>query len=199
MLSFKVSSNFFVKQLFLFFFAYISSFPFATDAFSAPSWLLDQEASKLGFLAVQSGRDVEGFFEEYQASISFHPDDLTTSYIRVIVEIASLSTQSIDRDKVIKSAAFLDSVSYPKALFETSKIIKMGNDYQAVGTLNLHGITKKIILPFKAQVISNKLLASGVVSVSRLDFNIGSGQWLETNVVGDEVRIIFSIEGKSEQ
>ncbi|KLN58926.1 hypothetical protein WH96_20385 [Kiloniella spongiae] len=172
---------------------------FITDALSAPSWQLDRNVSQLGFVAVQSGRDVEGLFEEYQASINFHPDDLATSYIRVFVEIDSLSTQSIDRDRVIKSAAFLDSGLYPKAIFETSKIIKSGDDYQAIGMLNLHGVTKKITLPFKAQIISNKLLASGVVSVSRLDFNIGSGQWLKTNVVGDEVRIIFSIKGTREQ
>lgn len=199
MLCFQVSGSFFSKQLLMASFIYISFFSFMTDAISAPSWYLDGDASKLGFIAVQSGRDVEGLFDDYEASINFHPDELATSNIRVVVKINSLSTHSIDRDRVIKSAAFLDGASYPQALFETSNIKKVGNDYQAVGTLNLHGVTKEITLPFKAQITSNKLFATGVVTVSRLDFNIGSGQWLETNVVGDEVRVIFSIEGKSEQ
>ena len=195
MLCFRFLRSSFVKQFCLFFFVFVSTSSYVADVFSAPSWQLDRKASQLAFVAVQSGLDVEGLFEEYQASINFHPDELATSHIRVVVEIASLSTQSIDRDRVIKSAAFLDGISYPQALFETSEIIKSSDGYQAAGTLSLHGVTKGIILPFKAQIVSNKLLASGVVTVSRLDFNIGSGQWLATNIVGEEVRIIFSIEG----
>ncbi|MEH6629938.1 MAG: YceI family protein [Halopseudomonas aestusnigri] len=167
-----------------------------SHANAAPIWALDAEQSQVGFIAKQSGADVTGIFEQYDAKISFHPEELSTSHIRIEIVTKSVNTQSNDRDKLIRSTAFFDSTTHPKAIFEATNFENIqGDEFVAHGTLTMRGVTKELDLPFLASVDSNNLEASGETQISRLEYGIGSGQWLDTAVIGEMVRITFAVEG----
>ena len=169
-----------------------------THAIAAPTWDLDPNSSSVGFVATYSGVDVKGNFDNYNANINFHPEDLGTSHILIEIDTASLNTQSTDRDKVIMSEAFFDSPNFPKAIFEAKSFEKLSNlDFIAHGTLTLHGVTKELTLPFQAVVNKKGLAATGSTEVSRLEYGVGSGLWLDTAVIGEMVRITFAIEGQN--
>lgn len=167
-----------------------------SHASAAQIWALDAQQSQVGFVATQSGADVTGIFEKYDAKIAFHPNALPSSHIRIEIDTNSVNTQSDDRDKLIRSTAFFDTTSHPKAVFESSRLEKTHDDtFVAHGTLTMRGVTKKLDLPFLASVEDNNLTATGGTQISRLDYGIGSGQWLDTAVIGEMVRITFAVEG----
>ncbi len=170
-----------------------------SHADAAQIWTLDDTQSQVGFVAKQSGTNVNGVFEQYNANIAFHPEELGSSHIKIEIDTNSVNTQSTDRDKLIRSAAFFDSTSYPKAVFEASRFDNIqGDEYIAHGTLTMRGVTKELDLPFRASVDHKNLAASGEAQISRLEYGIGSGQWLDTAVIGEMVRITFTVEGSTE-
>ncbi|WP_020590944.1 YceI family protein [Kiloniella laminariae] len=167
-----------------------------SHAEAATLWSVKNDQSQVGFVAKQSGAEVPGVFEHYQAEITFHPEELTDSHIRVEITTESVNTQSGDRDKLIRSDAFFDSAAHPKAIFEASSFEQLSPDsFVAHGSLTMRGVTKKIDLPFQASVEGDELRAQGAAEISRLDYGIGNGQWLDTAVIGEMVRITFAIEG----
>ncbi|WP_419903700.1 YceI family protein [Kiloniella sp.] len=167
-----------------------------SHADAAQNWDLVTKQSQVGFVAQQSGADVEGVFEQYNAEISFDPKDLDTSHIRIEIETNSVNTKSNDRDKLIRSTAFFDSTNHPKAIFESFRFENVqDNEFIAHGKLTMRGVTKNIDLPFLASVDSKTLAASGGTQISRLEYGIGSGQWLDTAVIGEMVQITFAVEG----
>ncbi|MFD2204413.1 YceI family protein [Kiloniella antarctica] len=167
-----------------------------SHANAAQVWALDAQQSQIGFVATQSGADVTGTFEKYNADIAFHPNALATSHIKIEIDTNSVNTHSDDRDKLIRSPAFFDTTNHPKAIFESSNLEKIqGDQFVAHGTLTMLGITKVLILPFSASVDNNNLTATGGTHISRLQYGIGSGQWLDTAVIGEDVRITFTVEG----
>ncbi|MCZ4281657.1 YceI family protein [Kiloniella laminariae] len=167
-----------------------------SHAEAAPLWSLKNDQSKVGFVAKQSGAEIPGVFEQYQAEIAFHPQELSNSHIRVEIATESVNTQSGDRDKLIRSNAFFDTAAHPKAIFEATTFEQLSPDsFIAHGSLTMRGVTKEIDLPFQASVEGDELRAQGEAEVSRLDYGIGNGQWLDTAVIGEMVRITFVIEG----
>ncbi|WP_343560961.1 YceI family protein [Kiloniella sp. b19] len=166
-----------------------------SHAQAAPLWTLTDDSS-VGFTAEQSGAPVPGKFEEFSSEIKFHPDQLDSSSIRVVIQTGSVNTEDNSRDGTIRSGSFFDSDSHPEATFEASSFEKTGDDqFVAKGTLNLRGTSNPLELPFTASVENGVLKASGSTTLERLDYGVGIGEWASTAVVSNTVEINFDIIG----
>jgi polyisoprenoid-binding protein YceI len=67
-----------------------------------------------------------------------------------------------------KSDKWLDAVKYPVIRFTSKTINKTAKGYEAVGTLDFHGVQKDITLPF---TFENNVFA-GAFELNRMDYNI---------------------------
>jgi polyisoprenoid-binding protein YceI len=67
-----------------------------------------------------------------------------------------------------KSDKWLDAAKYPVIRFTSKTINKTATGYEAVGTLDFHGVQKEITLPF---TFVNNVFA-GAFEVNRMDYNI---------------------------
>ena len=63
-----------------------------------------------------------------------------------------------------------------------------GNRYQANGKLTLNGITKPVNLIF-TWVQNKGAVLNGDAVVNRLDFNIGTGDWTDTDLLPNAVKV----------
>lgn len=166
---------------------------------AAPTWKVDQEASRVGFTAWQSGSPVPGEFENFKAEIRFARDDLDNSAVDVQIEIASVATGSMDRDQTITSPSLFHAQKYPTARFRADRFVHQGGStYVAKGELTMRGQTHPVDLPFELDITETgdgrlKAVAEGQVTVKRLRWGIGQGQWKDTSMVPNEVRIEIRI------
>lgn len=170
----------------------------AALAQQAPEWTVDQEQSRVGFIAQQSGNEVPGEFERFQTTIRFDRDNLAASSVDVRIDVRSVATGSMDRDQTIKSPDLFHAEQYPNARFQADSFRHDGGDtYIAEGDLTMRGTTHPIELPFELEVTRDgdtlTAVADGAVTVKRLRWGIGQGQWQDTSMVPNEVVIEIDI------
>lgn len=171
----------------------------ASLAAQEPSAWRVEQGSRIGFVATQSGAPVEGAFEDFTAEIVFDSEDLAASRVAVVIQIASVNSQSKDRDEMIRSAPLFDAAQWPVARFEAEGFKDLGGgSYEAAGSLTLRDVTLPVVLPFTLTTEerggSLHATASGELTVQRLDYGVGQGLWEDTSVVGNDVTIKIDIE-----
>ena len=170
----------------------------ATPASGATNYAMDPAKSWLGFTAKQSGGDVDARFDKFSAQIAFADANLATSHFDVQVTTQSVNSQDSDRDTVLRDKDLFDSAKYPTANFVTSAFTrKAAGQYEATGKLTIRDVTHEIHLPFSFQTAQEggKAVAwlKGGVTVNRLDYGVGQGDWKDTSVVANEVRVKFEL------
>ena len=169
-----------------------------TPATGATNYAVDPAKSWLGFTAKQSGGDVDARFDKFSAQIAFADANLAASHFDVQVTTQSVNSQDSDRDTVLRDKDLFDSTKYPTAHFVTSTFTrKAAGQYEATGKLTVRDVTREIHLPFTFQSAqeAGKPVAwlKGGVTVNRLDYGVGQGDWKDTSVVANEVKVKFEL------
>lgn len=179
-------------RIFFFIFTFMSTQALATD------WKVQMDSSKLGFVATQVGAEFEGEFKKFESRITFDPADLTHSVVKITILIDSVDTQSAERDSNIVSSDWFDTANHPTALFETKVISSDGKGgYLADAELTMRGVKQEVKLPFTVEIKGTQAHAKGELIVQRTAFGIGQGQWVETSIIGDDVRIFFDLKSEA--
>lgn len=166
----------------------------------AETWTIE-DGSRVRFTASQEGAPVEGGFERFTAEIVFDPQDLGASRVAVEIDTTSITTGHKDRDTTLRSASLFDVESWPTARFASEQLAHQGRDrYEARGQLTIRDVTKDVVLPFELVIgdhpeDSDRRLAnaSGELTISRLDYGVGQGEWASTRTVGEDVVIRIEI------
>jgi polyisoprenoid-binding protein YceI len=177
----------------------VVSFGFASGpahAETLPVWSVDAGKSRISFIGRQMGAASKGWFKKFTATIRFDPDKLADSKAEVLVDTASAYTGNSDIDIEMRKDKWFDVVKYPTARFVTTKITAKGKDaYEAAGKLTIKGITKDLVLPFKVALSNGGKTAkiTGEVTVKRLDFGVGTGEWGATRIIADEVVVQIDV------
>ncbi|OSZ77428.1 polyisoprenoid-binding protein [Chitinophagaceae bacterium IBVUCB2] len=160
------------------------------------TWQNDDAHSQLGFTVTHLGiADVSGTFNDFDVTIKSSKPDFNDATIELTAKTASIDTRVDARDNHLRSADFFDAAKYPTMSFKSTSIKKAGkNKYKLTGELNLHGITKEVImeLRYKGTVenpMSKKQTAGFQVIgvIKRTDFNLGNG--FPPPMISNEVRI----------
>lgn len=120
-----------------------------------------------------SSKDAGGIFKTFSGSISFDEQNLPASKFAVTIDAASINTGNGLQNKHAKGAEWFDVAKYPVIKFTSGKIARSANGYQAVGTLEMHGISKEITIPFSFKKAGGSATFTGTFSVNRNDFKIG--------------------------
>jgi polyisoprenoid-binding protein YceI len=175
-----------MKPLRLLAFAIASWMPLAAQA---GAWHADARNSTLAFTGIYQGDAFDGRFKTFDAAIDFDPAQLATSRFDVKITLASADTANSERDESLRGADFFDATHIPIATYTAMKFRSLGgNRYAADGTLTLRGIAKPVTLSFAWAGGATPALVGDAV-VNRLDFNVGGGQWADTSMIGNAVKV----------
>ena len=165
----------------------ILSTALAGHAFAADYVALPE--STLGFSASFQGETFDGKFTRFTPQIRFDPAKLATSRFDVRIQLASANTRNDERDQMLRSSDFFDSVAQPEARFVATRFRALGgNRYAADGALTLHGVSKPVLLGFTWSP-GVKAVLSGEATLKRLDFAVGTGDWADTELLPNEVKV----------
>jgi polyisoprenoid-binding protein YceI len=157
-------------------------------------WQIVPAQSSLRFTATQNGAPVTGSFTTFTGDIVFDPTELSKSHVQINVDLNSVSASYDEVADNLKAADWFNVKIFPQAVFKADHFIKTGNNYEADGSLTIKGKT----VPTKLKFILNdysqdKAHATGAVTLKRNAFNIGQGDWANTDVIKDDVQVDFVI------
>jgi len=118
------------------------------------------------------GGDPAGEFKGLKGTINFDPENLATSGFDCTVDVATINTGNGMKNTHAKSDKWLDATKYPVIRFTSKSITKTSTGFEAVGTLDFHGVQKEIKVPF---TFVNNVLA-GQFEVNRLDYEVNRAE-----------------------
>lgn len=168
------------------------------EGLDTDGWIIDQAESSLTFSATMYGAAFEGTFKDFEGTIQFDPENLDAGSGIIRVVMANVMTGDKDRDSNIGGSAFFDSAAHPESILKIDRFTasNMGAGYDAHGTLTIKGVTVPVILPFTIEINDQIAVAKGEITLNRLDFEIGTGEWSEDKTIGHSVTVSFSVKAK---
>lgn len=169
----------------------------AADAAPVTHYTLDPGKSALEYQFVQAGAQNKGKFTRFTATLELSADNPAASKLDVVVEMASADTGDKERDDTLKSADLFCVAKFPQAHFTSTQITKTANGYDAAGKLTLRGVTRDLHVPFSFKTADEQGKPAGYLlgkmTLKRLDFGVGQGDWKSTEWVGNDVSAAYSL------
>lgn len=159
-------------------------------AASAKTWTVVPAHSTLGFTGSYQGGPFKGVFKHFDAHIVYDAAHLDQARFDVSVKLASVDTQSRERDQSLTGGDFFDVTQFPTAHFVTHSF-STGADGRvtAHGTLTLRGVSKPVMLHVVFKPTATGATLDVDTTLNRKAFNLGtSSDW-------DEIAIPVSVHG----
>lgn len=136
-----------------------------------------------------STRSTDGTFSGLKGTVIFSPDDLANAKIDVSVEANTIETGMKKKNEHARSSDWLDVEKYPHISFRSESFVKEGDVFLVSGTMSMHGISKKVTIPFQYNPDG---VFSGTFTVNRIDYGI-TGVGMKASFVGEDIEITFNI------
>ena len=148
--------------------------------------------SSITFVSRQMGSPVEGKFGKFSASISFDPNNLAAGKAHIEIDMANIDAGSSDANDEVKGKDWFNIKQYPTARFDSTGIKAMADGrYEASGKMTIKGITRNVTVPFTAKLENNLATLDGGMTILRLQYGVGAGEWADPDTVADEVQLRF--------
>lgn len=157
-------------------------------------YLITSQNSKIEFIGSKVTGSHNGSFGDFSGQID-HAGTPEQSRVSITIKADSLTTDTPDLTKHLKTADFFDVAKYPEATF-VSTSIKPGGDkgasHTVTGNLTLHGVTKSVTFPATINVTPDVASVDSTFSINRKDFGINyAGQ--ADNLIRDDVVLKLTI------
>ena len=167
---------------------------FSLNALAA-EWQVVPETSSVGFVGTQQGTRFNGRFQTFTADINLDAANPTKGSIVGTVQVDSVNTRDHDRDSSLIDKDWFNAKQFPEAKFESQKIEKTADGYEAMGQLTLKGQTKPAIMKFTFTSSGSTAQFAGTMAINRFDFNVGEG-WNDTSWVAQDVAVEVKLDLK---
>ena len=142
-----------------------------------------------------------GRFNKFEGQINYDPANPTGASFNVTIHTESIDSGNERRDGHLKNTDFFNAVEFPTATFKSTKIEQGdGKTLKVSGDLTILGVTKPYTFHMtdlgQADARGKTMQAwHGEGSIKRSDFGMNYG--IDNGALGDEVKLIFSLETKN--
>ena len=166
---------------------FVSCLLFISIQTTAQKYLPGNTGSKVHFTIKNFGIKTGGELSAIKGEIFFFTSDLAACRFNVTVDASTIDTENGSRDGHLKGSEYFDAEKYPVITITSTKIDKTNKTeagyYYFTGSLTMHGITKVIAFPFKAEKTNDDYLFTGEFELNRLDYGIGDKSAVLSNTV----------------
>ena len=154
----------------------------------ARDWQVEAAKSSLTFNGKYQSGPFTGKFGKFEASIRYDEADLANAKFDVKVDVASVDTQSGERDDTLRTADFFDTTKYPQAHFVTTGFERSADGgVIAKGTLTIRDQSKPVTLKVQFAASAQGTTLDVDTVLNRLDFGLGnSNDWAD---IGKDVGV----------
>jgi polyisoprenoid-binding protein YceI len=110
------------------------------------NWTVDASHSNVKFSVVHMVvSETEGYFKAYNGKVVSNTPDFDGASIEFSVDVNSINTDNVDRDKHLMGDDFFNAEKYPKMNFKSVSFKKIsGNKYELTGDLTIRDVTKRV-------------------------------------------------------
>lgn len=178
-----------------------AAFVLSLSVFAQSTWTIDKSHSRVGFVVTHMVvAEVEGYFKDFDASITSPSDDFNGAEISFSAKVASINTDNERRDNHLRSDDFFNAEQFPEIKF-VGKLVKEGGKYLLKGDFTMRDITKPATFDVKygGSIDTGRGTKAGfriTGTVNRLEYGLKWSNRLASGelAVADEVTINCRIE-----
>jgi polyisoprenoid-binding protein YceI len=171
----------------------------------ASDWDIDPAHTHVGFgVKHMMISTVHGSFKSFTGAVALDDGDITKSHVHLEIDAASITTDNDKRDEHLRSPDFFDAAHFPKLVFDSTSIQKVGpGAINVTGNLTIKAVTKPVVLAVTGLTPDTKdpwggtrRGATATAKINRKDFGLTWNKALETGgvVVGDDVTLELEVE-----
>jgi polyisoprenoid-binding protein YceI len=150
--------------------------------------------SEIAFTSRQMGVPVDGKFQKWDAQLSYDPKKPEAGKVNFSIDTGSARFGAPETDAEVPKAAWFNSAKFPQASFQSQSIKATGpGKLEVSGLLSIKGTSRPVVVPVVLTQAGGLTTATGAFSLKRLEFKIGEGEWADTSMVADEVKVKFRL------
>ena len=173
---------------------------------SARKWSIDPAHTQIEFsVKHMMFTKVRGQFSDFEGSVELDEENPAGSSVSVTIDASSIDTGVSDRDDHLRSEDFFDVEEYPTITFESKRVsgpIEEGGDFEIVGDLTIHGVTREVVLEAAFDGTGTdpwggtRAGFTAETQIDRRDFDLTWNQALETGgvLVGHDVLVSLQVQ-----
>lgn len=174
--------------------ASIAAAPAGTGSTAGSATYRQAAGGSLAFSFMQAGAENHGSFKQFATEFTWDERNPAACKLEVTVQTASLDTQDKDRNDTLAGPDLFDVKKFPTARYSAASCARRADGgLEAVGKLTLRGVTKDLRVPLTVKPTSGGLEISGAVTIKRLAFGVGQGDWNSTEWVGDDIKLQYRV------
>ena len=147
---------------------------------------------------------VRGRFHDWSATVIYDPMHPERSSVTAVIAAKTIDTDMGFRDNHLRSPDFLAVDSFPSIVYQSDSVIPQPDGVlKTIGRLNLHGVTRRVVIPFTVVLApeldtasgSARVAFEGSIRLSRADFGIAGTNKFNpsydpaTNLLADSVDV----------
>jgi len=159
----------------------------------APSFAAVPAQSSLSFAATQQGEKFTGVFRDFDTHVAYAPGQLPSSHIDATIRMKSLDSKNQERDTALVGSDWFDAAKFPTATFRATTLRATATGAVGDADLTIKGKTKRIEFPFTWRAEGGKMVLDARVTIDRLDFGVGTGDWSDETIAGHKVDVIVHL------
>ena len=177
---------------------------FTSGLVAQTKWTVDKVHSNVKFsVSHMVVSEVEGSFKAFDGTIVVSKDNLSDAVINFSVDVASVSTDNVNRDNHLKSDDFFNAEKFPKMTFVSKSMTLVGgNKYKLTGDLTMRDVTKTVDfdVTYGGKIQTNdggyKSGFKARATIDRTNFGVNFTGTLKAGglMVGNDVEIIVNLE-----
>jgi len=150
----------------------------------------DTTGGAVTFRVLQAGAPYSGNFRRFTGEVCFAQGKLAR--IDAALDPASVETGLPELDAALKDSDFFAVSEFPRVTFVSSAVQSRGTAHTTRGTLVIKGHRREVEVVLHSRQTDGKLAIAGVLTLDRLQYGIGTGDWSNTKWLGAEVILNIS-------
>ena len=172
-------------------------FLFCKQILANDLWTIDKNISSIEFeVPVLFANNVIGKFNEFDGFVSLDLSNQNNNKALINVRVDSLDINYKRYKDLVLSEIFFDSKKFPLGLIDTNnfKFNYKDNMINLIGELTIKGKSQNIPIDIEVIKLASELVqVKSEISFSRNEFEIGTGNWKNTSILKDEIKIKANI------
>jgi len=180
-------------KFFLFVFLFISS---SNITYASERWVLDKSLSTVEFeLPVLFAKNVKGRFNTIEGFVELDVDQKENNKAIFYVEVNDIEMNYIKYKDLLLSNVFFDIQQFPKAVVDTKKFSYVNeSEIELDVELTIKGKSEIVPLLIKVKRLAEELVRiQSELTFSRTAFEIGIGNWKNTSILRDKVKLTTNL------
>jgi polyisoprenoid-binding protein YceI len=155
---------------------------------------VDATKSTVHVVFKQMNVPVQAQFKKFTATIDYNSAKPESSKAQVEIDAGSLNLPAPEYNAEVLKKEWFNAAQFPKASFTSTAMKSAGpGKLDVTGNLTIKGKTVVASFPLSIKTEGKSISFEGSLPIKRLTFNIGEGEWKDTDMIADDVVIKFKV------